>query len=203
MFQGLFCGKLPGVLRWPPIFCGSGNKHWSMSSSTEWTRNSGNSCESGWTATGAAALADATGITDESVLTELVDAEISCETLYALSLFPLVWVAWSDGSISREQRKTILEAARAAGHESDAASHHLIEKWLDEEPSEKLVTAWKDYITAMRKVISDEARRSLRDDALQRARQIAEMVTGRYGFQAAEHAQDVVLRQIEKAYDAD
>ena len=33
------------------------------------------------------------------------DAQISCETLYALSLFPLVWVAWSDGSISPEQRK--------------------------------------------------------------------------------------------------
>ena len=34
------------------------------------------------------ALADATGITDEDVLTELVELDLNSETLFALLLFP-------------------------------------------------------------------------------------------------------------------
>ncbi len=147
------------------------------------------------------ALAEATGITDEDVLAELVELKISSETVFALSLFPLVWAAWAGGRIDEAQRHAILEAAHATGHERDTASHHLIETWLDHEPPEKLQTAWKDYVHAICQNISPAARRSLRQDVLARAQKVAEAVVPRYGFHEVEDGQETVLRKIKRAFD--
>ena len=145
------------------------------------------------------AIADATGITNETVIRELIELDIDNETLFALSLFPLVWVAWSDGYLDVRQRLAILDAAHATGHERDTASHHLINAWLDHEPDEKLQLLWKEYIRAICRTLSREGRESLRDDVLGRARQIADSVSTSY-FHQAEQAQMAVLAEIEEAF---
>jgi len=149
------------------------------------------------------ALADATGIKDEDVLNELVELDISSETIFALSLFPLVWIAWADGWIDERQRTAILLAAQSTGHERDTASHHLIEAWLRQKPDEKLQTAWKDYVHAICETLSPAARQSLRSDVLGRAREVAEAVGTRYGFHDSEGVQDAVLHKIENAFGVD
>ncbi len=148
------------------------------------------------------ALADATGIGDEAVLNELVELDISSETVFALSLFPLVWVAWADGRMDHRQRQAILDAAHSTGHERDTASHQLIETWLDHKPDAKLQTAWKDYVHFVCQSVSDATRQSLKEDVLGRARQVAEAVSFIYGFHRVEEVQDAILREIEKAFDA-
>ncbi len=147
------------------------------------------------------ALAEATGIRDEAVLDELVSLDISSETIFALSLFPLVWVAWADGRIDQRQRQAILEAAHSTGHERDTASHRLIEQWLDHKPDAKLIHAWKDYIQFISRSVGTEARLSLKQDVVGRARQVAEAVSSVYGFHDAEAVQDPILMEIENAFD--
>ncbi len=149
------------------------------------------------------ALADATGIDDESVLDELVELNISSETIFALSLFPLVWVAWADGHIDGRQRKAILDAAHSTGHERDTASHQLIESWLEHKPNAKLQTAWKDYVHFICQNTSESACRSLKNDILARTRHVAEAVSDIYGFHDAEAVHDPILREVEKAFDRD
>ena len=61
------------------------------------------------------ALAAASHITDEVLLDQLAALGIKPETLVALSLVPLVEIAWADGTVQASERQAILETARAAG----------------------------------------------------------------------------------------
>ena len=56
-----------------------------------------------------------TRISDEIVLDHLIDVGIRAETWLAISLLPLVEVAWADRLMQDEQRDAILRAAEANG----------------------------------------------------------------------------------------
>ena len=56
-------------------------------------------------------LAEVSGITDVEVLEKLVGLGVRSETLTALSLYPLVAVAWADGHVDRHERETVLQGA--------------------------------------------------------------------------------------------
>ena len=62
-----------------------------------------------------AALAETSGIRDEAVLDKLVAMNINSETLAAMSLVPLVAVAWADGTIDPNERSAVLRAAEQEG----------------------------------------------------------------------------------------
>ena len=88
------------------------------------------------------ALRNASGITDEAVLNELVGLGIRSDTLAALSLIPLVAVAWADGVMEAKERTAILSAAADVGVEAGDVSHELLGSWLDARPGRALVDAW-------------------------------------------------------------
>ncbi len=146
------------------------------------------------------ALAETTGITDEVVLDELVAAGISGESMMALSLFPLVWIVWSDGHIEPEERVAVLDAAEGAGHARDSASYHMIELWLEHRPQTALQKAWQDYVHYLAKTMPPAAFQAFKDNVLQRSRNLADAIRFRYGFHDAESAQDAVLHQIEATF---
>lgn len=145
-------------------------------------------------------LGDATGIVDEAVLAELVDIEITTQTIFALSLFPLVWIAWADGRIEEEESKAILAAAHSRGHERDTASHQLIENWLARQPDARIQQVWKDYVHALCQVLSSEAVATLRQDILTRTTQVAEAAGGILGFHKVSRAQEKVLAEVKQAF---
>ena len=61
------------------------------------------------------ALATASGITTPEVLDRLLALGIKAETVAALSIVPLVEVAWADGSLDARERRAILDRARDSG----------------------------------------------------------------------------------------
>ena len=61
------------------------------------------------------ALAGASRIQDDALLDRLVELEIGPDTWTALSLIPLVEVAWADGVLEARERRAILEAAANTG----------------------------------------------------------------------------------------
>lgn len=63
-------------------------------------------------------LTRVSGIRDEALLDRLIELDITAETLAALELVPLVFVAWADGGVQAEERKVIVALAEAAGIES-------------------------------------------------------------------------------------
>jgi hypothetical protein len=74
------------------------------------------------------ALGKASGITKPAVLETLMELGIRAETIAALSIVPLVEVAWADGALDAKERRAIVERA-AVNRDSTAGA--LLEAWLD------------------------------------------------------------------------
>ena len=149
------------------------------------------------------ALSAASGITDPTLLAQLVAAGIDGETLTALSLAPLVAVAWADGALDERERAALLRAAADSGLERDGAAFRLLEEWLAEPPPAMLVEAWQGYIREQQARMEPGAALALRLHLLGRARRVAEAAGGLLGhapqISAAEQA---MLERLEQSFAA-
>jgi hypothetical protein len=132
-----------------------------------------------------AELVRATGISDEGILDEVLEVGVDAETLKALTLVPLVCVAWADGELDDKEREAALSAAEAEGVSRESGSYELFESWLSKPPGAgggELLEAWKNYTTALLGFVGDEAREALRRDILGRAREVARAAGGLLGI---------------------
>jgi hypothetical protein len=147
------------------------------------------------------ALAAASGITDAAVLAQLAAVDLSSETMAALALVPLVEVAWADGALDAKERSALLAAAEHAGLSNDSASYQLLEQWLREQPSPKLLAAWKAYVAGLSRTLDGHAKAALKQDLLGRARVIAEAAGGILGLgKRISSAEQAVLTELEQAF---
>jgi SpoVK/Ycf46/Vps4 family AAA+-type ATPase len=146
-------------------------------------------------------LKESTGIVDQHVLQELRSVEITPRSLAAFSMFPAVFVAWSDGHIEAAERDAILKAAKHQGIYANSPSYELLEHWLAQRPSSELEGAWKDFIHAIRTAISDRAFRELRGAAIERAESIAKAAGGFLGIGSVSHAERTALAELHEVFD--
>ena len=129
------------------------------------------------------ALTDASGITREEGLARLIELGISAETVAALTLVPLVEVAWADGKVDDRERKAILRAAEEAEIGKIAngtVAYALLENWLATRPPKSLRLAWEDYVKELCKTLTPEDRIRL-ERVLDRARDVAVAAGGFLG----------------------
>lgn len=127
-------------------------------------------------------LRAATGITDEAVLDMLIALNVSHQTLAAFALFPLVEVAWADGTLDDKERTALLAAAATDGLVPGTPGHELLEGWLQHPPGEPGRVAWRAYATELARKLSPAERLRVRDELLRRARGVAEASGGLLGF---------------------
>jgi hypothetical protein len=119
------------------------------------------------------ALTHVSGIVEEKVLSDLLAVGIRGETLAAVGLIPLIETAWSDGSITAEERREILRVAQENGLQKGTAAHELLEKWLERRPIGQVFASWKEYVAELVKVMPKESFQKLRDLTLMRCRAVA------------------------------
>lgn len=147
------------------------------------------------------ALSVASGIKDEAVLEELLALNITSATLAALSLVPLVVVAWADGSVDEKERSAALSSAEQSGLAKQDVSYQLFEGWLARKPPPELMAAWTEYVSALSATLTDGARRALRSELLGRARAVAEATGGFMGVgPRVSVAEKAVLDALERAF---
>ncbi len=147
------------------------------------------------------ALRDASGIDNDAVLAELVALDVGEDSLVALSLYPVVYVAWADGIADDKEKKAVLEAAGAIGCGPDMPGHQLLESWMTQQPTEKLFDAWGDYVRAVSTEISPEARETMKREVLARARKVAEASGGLLGIHTVSRAEEQALEELAKVFD--
>ena len=148
-----------------------------------------------------AELSAASGITDDAVLEKLAALNIGSDTLTALSLVPLVAVAWADGSIDDNERRAAFSRAAEAGLAKQDVSHQLFERWLAEPPPPALLAAWKEYIGAFLATRSHEARTAFKLEILGRARTVAKAAGGFLGIgRKISPLEERVLSELEGAF---
>ncbi len=150
-----------------------------------------------------AGLAEISGIQDEAILAKLVDIGIGPESWAAISLVPLVEVAWADGHLDEREVRAVLSAAEANGVTVGSPSYKLLESWLAERPVARLLEAWGEYTVAVCGALDDGQREALRREILGRARAVAEAAGGILGLvNKISPKEQAVLDQLEKAFAA-
>ena len=126
------------------------------------------------------ALKEAAGISNESVLEAIEGAGINTESLTALSLIPLIAVAWADGELDDGEREAIQKAAQA--HNAGDEVSKLLGSWLSAPPADSLMESWKAYIVELKATLDPAAKQALRDQLIGGAREVAEAAGGFLGF---------------------
>jgi hypothetical protein len=144
-------------------------------------------------------LSTATGITDEKILDALRAVGVRATTLAALSIAPLVLLAWRDGKMEARERGAILRAAEEQKMDRTSPGFQLLEKWLDARPGDELVATWKGYVGALRQHLPEPAFAALRKDILTRTRAVAESAGGFLGLSRVSKEEKELLARIEEA----
>lgn len=147
------------------------------------------------------ALASVSGISDDAVLTRLVELEVKPETVAALSAVPLVEVAWADGSISPEEQAAVLEHAAAHGAPDGSVERELLERWLTHRPEPRLLEAWQAYIRGLCQRLSPPERAGLKEALLQSTRATAQSSGGFLGMGRISAAEQKVLDLLAATFD--
>lgn len=145
-------------------------------------------------------LRKASGMTDDAVLDQLVALGMRSNTIAALSLVPLIQVAWADGTIQDNERTAILQGAHGKGLEEGSDGYELLQTWLKRQPGDELFTAWEAYIKALSSQLNDEQNRLLRNQIVGFAKLVATAAGGILGFGKVSASEDKVLHRIEAAF---
>ena len=145
-------------------------------------------------------LRKASGMSDDAVLDKLVGLGLKANTIAALSLVPLIAVAWADGTIQDNERSAILQGAHGKGLEQGSDGYELLQTWLARKPDEALFEAWEAYIKALAAQLNDEQNRLLKNQIVGFAKMVATSAGGILGFGKVSGGEEKVLHRIETAF---
>ncbi|MCP4445216.1 MAG: hypothetical protein GY811_07730 [Myxococcales bacterium] len=146
-------------------------------------------------------LAAVCGIEDATVLDTLTKLAVGAHDVSALTLVPLVQVAWADGNVTAKEREAVLKAAVAQGIADASHSHALLDAWLDKAPGEGLFQAWTSYVEALRSHIDVSEMTALKESILGLAHDVADAAGGYLGIGSVSGAEKKVLAAIGAAFD--
>jgi hypothetical protein len=149
------------------------------------------------------ALAKASGIESDEILEKLCALGVNADTWTAVSIAPLIEVAWADGKVDEAERRAVLSGAEANGIESGSPGYLLLESWLAHRPDGSLLEAWGAFIVGLCAELAESERESLKKKILGRARSVAEATGGFLGFgNKVSSEEEVILAELAKAFEA-
>lgn len=137
-----------------------------------------------------------------AVFDHLRGMDVAGDTVAALTLIPVVAIAWADGELHDAERAILLQAAEAAGIASGSSSHALLQTWLVERPDPDLFERWKSFIVALCDDKDARAVESLRAELLDRARRTADAAGGILGIGRVSSREREILEELEHAFPA-
>ena len=149
-----------------------------------------------------AALAKVCGVQNAEVVAALVKSGIQPQTLAALSLVPLVRVAWADRAMSPEEKAAILRAAAENHCEAGSASYQLLESWLGHAPPVSLFETWAQFVAELKKTCDAGHFEQLRDGILKNAQAVASASGGFLGIHTTSASEEKALSEIATAFRA-
>jgi hypothetical protein len=138
------------------------------------------------------------GQVDDATVDRLLDHGVSAETVLALTLAPLIRVAWADGTLDDRERAAILRAADERGIKEGTPAQSLLSAWLAVRPEDGLHRMWKEYMRAIWPQLGELERKELRDHIMGLARGVAEAAGGLLGLGfKVSTAEAAVLKETE------
>jgi uncharacterized protein YhaN len=150
------------------------------------------------------ALAEVTGISDEALLTKLVELGIGVDTWAAMQIIPLVEMAWTDAraeGLDEREVRAVLAATEAEGAAKGSPVYELVKRWLATRPDPQLLVLWGEYMVALCANMTPTEREALRNEMVGRVRKVAEAAGGFLGFGNLSAGEKKLIRELEKAFD--
>jgi hypothetical protein len=142
------------------------------------------------------ALSSVSGITDDAILSRLVELNVKPETVAALAAVPLVEVAWADGKIESAEREAVLKHANKMGIAPGSVEGELLERWLTHRPESSLLTAWQTCLKGLCESLSSEERVFFREELLHATKATAEAAGGFLGLGQISTSEKRVLESL-------
>jgi hypothetical protein len=146
-----------------------------------------------------AQLREVLKIDNDQILDRLVELDIEPETAIAISVIPLVEVAWADGEISSKERKAALRAAEERGIAPGTETWQLLEDWLEHRPDPELMDAWKGFMKSLLESLDPAIADAVKERIMTRARGVAEAAGGFLGMGSISDQEQAVLDEMEQA----
>ena len=148
------------------------------------------------------ALAEASGISDPQVLAKLIQLDVQVETLAALSVVPLVEVAWADGRIEERERDAIMQGAQSLEIKPGSIEYDLLDEWLKHQPEPTLLAAWSQYVQGLCAQMSPPEKEAFRTSFMGKARAVAEAAGGFLGIgNKVSPAEEKMLKTLADAFN--
>lgn len=146
-------------------------------------------------------LALAIQIKSPQIVSDLYDAGFRAETADAIDLIPLAFAAWASGTVTADERKTVIAALEQFEVVENPVALKLFTSWLDSRPSNKLMALWEDAMRAKREVLSVEVWSELGSRLLLNCRAVAMASGGILGFGKICEAEQAVIDQVSDLFD--
>ena len=143
-------------------------------------------------------LSRLSGITDPRVLDRLVVLGVRPQTVCSLAVYPLIAVAWADGSVSPAERTAILERIGQAPF--TGLDPVVVGRWLDRKPDSRLLEAWSHYVKSLTEDLDPTTRTALKDELLGHAKVVAEASGGLLGWRSVSPQEQAVLDRLAEAW---
>jgi uncharacterized tellurite resistance protein B-like protein len=119
-----------------------------------------------------------TGIADPAVIDQFIALGLRGPALAALTLAPLVLVAWADGDVGDAERDAVMDVAAEVGQKPGSEAHDLLGDWLMQPPPASLLSTWEAYAKHLTGELDADARSALHKEVMVRARAVAEAQGG-------------------------
>ncbi len=131
---------------------------------------------------GSGQLLEIAGSHDPKVQEALKRAGVTSASMTAFMLLPLVRLAWADSKLQNGEFESLLKAAEDDGIKYGTPAYRLLNRWLEERPTEVMLDAWWKYAQALARELDDESLAAFRNATLGRARRMAESSGGIFGL---------------------
>lgn len=127
-------------------------------------------------------LKSVAGISDPLVLAALKQAGITSASITAFMLMPLVRLAWADSKLQNGEFELLLQAAAEDGIAYGTPAYKLLNRWLEERPTQQMLDAWWKYAQAVARELDEPSLAAFRHATIGRARRVAEASGGMLGI---------------------
>lgn len=149
------------------------------------------------------ALEQTGGTVSDAFVDTLFEHGVTPKAVAAVTLVPLVIVAWADGAIDKKEKSAILQAATSMGVPPDGPGYTLLQGWLEHKPPAKLLHAWETYVAALAADLNPAQREGMRANIVDRARQVAQAAGGFLGLgPKISVSEEEALQRLERAFSS-
>ena len=147
------------------------------------------------------ALKESTGIAEDDMLDRILGLGVDAETFMAMSIAPLVLVAWANGSVEDKERQAVMSAAGKAGIGVDSSTGQLLQGWLESQPDDVLMATWKDYTNAICEKLQAGDKTKLCEQLIGRCKTVAEAAGGFLGLGSISAKEQAVIEALQAAFE--